>query len=223
MTVTLLTKTLVIIGCARLWLLTGLSEVSEEITKQIHKSIEVVNKNFSNYHLIPEHQYSAHRDVRNRVHEMVQKVFASIWASIGLTGSSELFNPENWEANLLNSEFLFTHLENIGMENIVIPDEPNRCNFYDLITKTNCRIGVDLRLIYERNEIILEYFNHSLTKDGIIESYIKLYDCIRIKNSVTKEFNGTDNFEESESSLWKKMATEGPFVPEKNISKTFRN
>lgn len=71
---------------------------------------------------------------------------------------SEILNPENWEANPFNSEFLSIHLGNIGMENIEIADEPNRCDFYDPITKTNCRIGVDLRLIHEREEMILEYF-----------------------------------------------------------------
>lgn len=38
--------------------------------------------------------------------------------------------------------------------------------------------------------------------EGITESYVKYHDCIRIKNSVTEEFNGTGNFEELESSLW---------------------
>lgn len=67
-------------------------------------------------------------------------------------------DSENWSTSPYNLEYLSMHLINIGMENIELIMKANRCKFDDPITGRECRISLNTGLVYERDNLILEYF-----------------------------------------------------------------
>ncbi|KAI9356368.1 hypothetical protein BD770DRAFT_411288 [Pilaira anomala] len=146
------------------------------LTDQINKSLDE--------HLIPKSQYAIFNNVRNRVNDMVKNVFSDVGATAELIGSAkkglainssgifmviripsnklkevnEMMASKNWSTSPYNLEYLAMHLINIGMENIELIMKANRCKFDDPITGRECRISLNTGLVYERDDLILEYF-----------------------------------------------------------------